>query len=332
MHYKQITIEEREEIQKMLWEKASIREIARKIHRNPSSITREIERNQSKERHLYRPRISQKRADEYKTHRGREMRLKNEAIRTYTIENLKKGWSPEQISGRILIDHQGMTISYEAIYQFIYAQIYRNGHGYVRPGHEDLRMYLRRKRKRRICKGARRCQRVSKPKGKSITERPAIVNERKRIGDWEGDTVESRDHKPGINTLVERKIGYLMITKLKAKNSKATVEAVTSKFLNVFAHLKRTLTVDNGPENSDWESIENKTGILCYSANPYHSWERGTNENTNGLIREYFPKKTDFTIIPDEEIQYIQDLLNNRPRKRLGYKTPSELWSVALEG
>lgn len=315
----------------MLWEKASIREIARELRRSPSSITREIKRSQSKEKHLYRPRIAQKRADEYKTHRGREKRLKDETIRAYVIENLKKGWSPEQISGRIRIDHPGMTISHEAIYQFVYAQIYRNGHGYVKPGYEDLRMYLRRKRKRRICKGARRCQRVCKPKGKSITERPAIANDRKRIGDWEGDTVESRDHKPGINTLVERKIGYLIITKLKAKNSRATVEAITSKFSNVFNDLKKTLTVDNGPENSDWESIENETGMLCYFANPYHSWERGTNENTNGLIREYFPKKTDFTIIPDEEIQRTQDLLNNRPRKRLGYKTPSELWSVALE-
>jgi IS30 family transposase len=331
MHYKQITIEERDEIQKMLWEKASIRTIAKKLCRSPSSITRELKRNQSKEMHLYRSRIAQERTDEYKTHRGREKRLKNEEIRKYVIEKLKEGWSPEQISGRIQIDNPGTTISHEAIYQFVYAQVFRNGWGNVKPEHEDLRIYLRRRRKRRIHKGTRRCQRVHRPKGRSITERPEIVNDRKRIGDWEGDSVESKDHKPGINTLVERKIGYLIITKLKAKTSKATVEAVTSKFSKVDEKLKKTITVDNGPENQDWESIENETGMLCYFANPYHSWERGTNENTNGLIREYFPKKTDFTIIPDEEIQFVQDLLNNRPRKRLGYIKPSELWSVALE-
>lgn len=332
MQYKQITIEEREEIQKMLWEKASIREIARKLCRNPSSITREIKRNQSRERYLYRPRIAQKRADENKTHRGREDRLKNEIIRTYVIDHLKLGWSPEQISGRIRLDLPEKSISHEAIYQFIYAQIHRDGCGYIKPGHEDFRIYLRRKRKRRIHKGYRKCQKLNRIKGNSINERPDIVNNRERIGDWEGDTVESKDHKPGINTLVERKIGFLVITKLKTKKSKSTVEAVTSKFSDIPKNLKFTLTLDNGPENQDPKAIENETGVVCYYANPYHSWERGTNENTNGLIREYFPKKTDFTIIAETELQTVQDIINNRPRKRLGFKTPEELWSVALEG
>lgn len=332
MQYKQLTIEEREIIQEMLWEKASTRSIAKVLKRNPSSISREIRRNRSKERFLYRPRIAQKQADENKSHRGREDRLKNELIRQYVTSKLKSGWSPEQISGRIRLDLPGKSISHEAIYQFVYAQIHRDGYGDIKPGHEDFRIYLRRKRKRRVHKGYRKCQKVAAIKGKSINERPQIVNMRQRIGDWEGDTVESKDYKPGINTLVERKIGFLIITKLKSKGSKPTTETVVARFSNVPKHLKMTLTLDNGPENKDPETIEKQTGITCYFANPYHSWERGTNENTNGLIREYFPKKTDFTIIPDSELRTVQDLINNRPRKRLGFKTPAELWSVALRG
>lgn len=332
MQYKQLTIEEREMIQEMLWEKASTRSIAKVLKRSPSSISREIRRNRSKERFLYRPRIAQKQADENKTHRGREDRLKNGIIRTYVIGHLKLGWSPEQISGRIRLDLPGKSISHEAIYQFVYAQIHRDGYGDTKPGHEDFRIYLRRKRKRRVRKGYRKCQKLSRIKGRSINERSEIANNRKRIGDWEGDTVESKDHKPGINTLVERKIGFLMITKLETKNSKSTVEAVAAKLSNVPKNLKFTLTLDNGPENQDSKAIESRTDILCYYANPYHSWERGTNENTNGLIREYFPKKTDFTIITESELQTVQNLINNRPRKRLGFKTPAELWSVALRG
>lgn len=331
MQYKQITIEEREAIQQMLWQNASVRGIAKVLCRSPSSISREIARNQSKERFLYKPRIAQKKADENKTHRGREDRLKDEIIRAYVIDHLKLGWSPEQISGRIKLDLPGKSISHEAVYQFVYAQIHRNGYGDIKPGHEDFRIYLRRKRKRRVRKGYRKCQKLNRIKGRSINERPETVNDRKRIGDWEGDTVESKDHKPGINTLVERKIGFLIITKLKAKNSESTAEAVVSKLSNVPKNLKFTLTLDNGPENQNSKAMENGADIICYYANPYHSWERGTNENTNGLIREYFPKKTDFTIIAESELQTVQNLINNRPRKRLGYKTPAELWSVALE-
>lgn len=331
MQYNHISIEEREKIQQMIWNGLSLRQIAKTLNRNTSSISRELARNGSQERKLYHPRIAQKRAEDYRRHRGRELRLKDPIIREYVLAKLKLNWSPEQISGRISIDLPGKSISHEAIYQYIYAQIHRDGCGYTKPGRVDLRMYLRRKRKIRMRKFARKCQRVI-PKGKSISERPDVVNTRERCGDWEGDTVESRDHKPGINTLVERKIGYVLITKLQGKNSQSTVEAV-SKRLSMFPdRLKYTLTLDNGPENSDWKSMEEKAKIACYYANPYHSWERGSNENTNGLIREYFPKKTDFTTIRQEEIDQVQYLINTRPRKRLGYKTPLELMSVALLG
>jgi IS30 family transposase len=224
------------------------------------------------------------------------------------------------------------TISHEAIYQFVYAQIHRNGWGEKKIGCEDLRAHLRRKKKRRTHKGMRRCQRIWKPRGISIDARPIVVQEKSRLGDWEGDSVESRDRKPGVNTLLERKTGVFFVTRLSDKTSAATVRAVESRMSLVPKKAIQTITVDNGPENSDWQALEEQTGLSCFFAHPYHSWERGANENANGLLREYFPKKTDFDTISDEELAMVEYRLNSRPRKRLGFMTPLEAWSVALEG
>lgn len=163
-----------------------------------------------------------------RTCRGRIERLKTKEIREYVIKHLKEKWSPEQISGRMKIDF-GWCISHEAIYQFIYAQVHRNGLRYLKPQREDLRIYLRRKQKRRQKKGTRKCQKIFKPNGVSIDERPRIVAGRKRIGDWESDSVESVNHKPGVNTLLERKSSMYFVTKLKNKTSKATVSAIEKR-------------------------------------------------------------------------------------------------------
>lgn len=330
MRYKHLSIEEREQIQQGLWQKKSLQQIAKELGRQPSSISREIERNRPPERFLYTPRLSHERALKKRKSRGRQDRLKNDAIREYVISHLKIRWSPEQIANRIKEDIPGENISHEAIYQYIYYQIHRNGWGLLRPGCQDLRIYLRRRKKRRTHKGTRRCQRIFKPRGTSINERPVVVSERARIGDWEGDTVESSDHKPGVNTLVERKTGLVLITKLKDKTSRATTEAVGCRMSALPERVKYSLTMDNGPENQNWQAMEEKTGLRTFFANAYHSWERGTNENTNGLIRDYFPKKTDFTMISQEEIQQVEYLLNTRPRKRLGWKTPLEVFSKEL--
>lgn len=331
MQYHHLTIEEREKIQEGLWQKKSVREIARELGRPHSSISREIQKNLPKERRVYAPRVAHEHALLKRKSRGRKDRLKNDTVRTYVITHLKKRWSPEQIAGRLKKD-TGESISHEAIYQYIYAQIHRDGWGLLRPGKEDLRMYLRRRRKRRTGKGQRKPQRVCKPLGISIDLRPPIVDTRSRIGDWEGDTIESCNHKPGVNTLVERKTGYTFITKLRDKTSAATVEVVTQRMSILPQQAKHTLTNDNGSENSDPGSVEENTGLSVFSAHPYSSWERGTNENTNGLIRDYFPKKTDFTQIPDEVIQKVEYDLNTRPRKRLNWATPLEALSGALRG
>jgi transposase, IS30 family len=329
MKYQHFSIEEREQIQYMWWERKSIRSIAQDINRSPSSVSRELKRNFPDCRNTYTPRVAHERALIKRKSRGRHDRLKNDAVREYVITHLKDGWSPEQISGRIN-KAIGQRISHEAIYQYIYAQFYRGGNGWLKPeATEDLRIYLRRKRKVRLGKGFRATKRARLQPGKSIEERPRIVAKRIRIGDWETDTVESKNHKPGINTLVERKTGLVLITKLKARTSNSTADAIKQR-LNGLPAL--TITADNGVENQNWEDIESELGTQWYFANPYHSWERGTNENTNGLIREYFPKKTDFTIISEEDLAIVEYKLNTRPRKRLNYLTPLEAFSVALAG
>ena len=326
MSYKHFSVEEREKIQRGLWEKRSIRSIARELGRPHSSVAREIARNRPPKLDRYTPRLAHERALGKRKSRGRQERLKNEKVRQYVIMELKRRRSPEQIAGCIGRDIKE-TICPEAIYQFIYAQI---SNGYPKKGCEDLRPFLRHRRRIRQPKGARRYQRVLKPQGPSIDTRPKVVEKRSRIGDWESDTVESRDHAPGINTLVERKTGMVFITRLASKGGLETRAAIIGRLSKVPAHMRRTITFDNGSENRDWQPVEAATGTKCYFAHPYHSWERGTNENTNGLIRDYFPKGTDFRTITDERLAFVERELNERPRKRHGWKSPLEVWSGAL--
>jgi IS30 family transposase len=331
MKYKHFSVEEREAIQLALWRKESVRSIAKRLQRSPSSVAREITRNVPVQQRRYTPRLAHERALGKRHNRGRSDRLKSDRIRRYVITHLKRRWSPEQIAGRIGHD-LGETISHEAIYQFIYAQVHRQGYGSVKLGQEDLRFYLRRRRKRRLPHGSRRGQRVFKPKGPSIEGRPKIVSRRSRVGDWEGDSVESCQHKPGLNTLVERKSGKVLMTKLSDRTAATTAAAVRRRFRRLPPAARATLTLDNGPENQGWRDIEAQTQTKCFFAHPYSSWERGSNENTNGLIRDYFPKSTDFTTIPAATISRVERGLNDRPRKRLGYLTPNEVFRVALQG
>ncbi len=331
MKYQHLSVWEREKIQEMLWQKCSVRAIAKELDRSPSSISREIKRNLPKEHYRYTPRLAHEKALNKRKSRGRKDRLKDDLTRIYVIEKLKLRWSPEQISGRISLDIPEFSISHEAIYQYIYAQVHRNGYGYVKPGHEDLRHYLRRRRKRRIRKGLRNTHKLPRFNGVSIEQRPVVVNKRLRIGDWETDTVESCKGKAGVNTLLERKSGLYFVTKLKNGTSLATKQAITSRLKCMPIH---TLTLDNGSENASWRELEAVLSIKTYFCHPYCSGERGSNENTNGLLRDFFPKKTDFSILSETELSYAEHLINTRPRKRLKWKTPLEVFnaSVALTG
>lgn len=329
MKYTQLSIEEREKIQYCLWEKKSERQIAKELGRDPSTISREIKRNPSG-RNFYASRSSHLRALQKKKSRGRKNRLKNDLVREYVVSELKKRTSPEQIAGRLSMDHPNQSISHEAIYQFIYHQINRDGWGLLKPNCQDLRSCLRRRKKRRTHKGSRRCQRVLKAPGISIDMRPLVVERKSRVGDWESDSVASCDNKPGINTFEERKTGLVLITKLKDKTAESTLVAIESRTRYIPKELKQTATFDNGSENQKWQELETQTGFKCFFAHPYHFWERGSNENTNGLIRDFFPKKTDFTKVSQEELQAVEDNLNNRPRKRLNWLTPVEVFAKEL--
>jgi IS30 family transposase len=329
MKYKHFMVEEREKIQEMLWQKASIRAIAGALNRSPSSVSREVNRNRDAlKRRFYIPRTAHERALEKRKNRGRKDRLKNSIIRDYVLDHLKNyGWSPEQIAGRMSEEIPGQSISYEAIYQYVYAQVHRNGWGELRRNCKDLRPCLKRRHKRRQKKGMRKSQKISRFSGYSIEKRPVAVDLRMRIGDWETDSIASKNNEPGLNSLLERKSGLVLLTKVLDKTAEATAEVILKR---VFGLPFYTLTMDNGSENQKWQEIEMRTDARCFYAHSYASWERGSNENANGLVRWYFPKKTDFSQVADEEVARVEYALNTRPRKRLGWKTPLEVFSEEL--
>jgi len=326
MKYKHLSILEREKIQELLWQKKSIRSIAEVLHRSVSSIAREIKKNIPLH-YQYTPRLANERALKKRKCRGRKLRLKSYFIRRYVVNHLRQGYSPEQIAGRLTLEYPKEKISHEAIYQYIY---YRIQSDYIKKGNIDLRVYLKRRHKRRETKGMRKHQRLLKHNGFSIEKRSKEVLKRKIIGHWEGDSVVSRKSKVGLNTLVERKTGLVLISKIQNGTSNETANTVINRLKSFPC---KTLTTDNGKENFGYEKIQNELQISCYFAHPYCSGERGTNENTNGLIRHYLPKGTDFATISNEVISRVEYILNTRPRKRLGWKTPLEVFneSVALQ-
>jgi IS30 family transposase len=333
MKYKHLSIWEREKIQELLWQKKSIRFIAEVLRRSPSSINREINRNRPLQ-YKYTPRVANERALKKRRSRGRKLRLKSYFIRRYVIDHLKSGYSPEQIAGRLSLEYPREKISHEAIYQYIYYQTTRGGVDWkTKHGYHDLRIYLKRRHRRREKKGMRKGQRIFRHKGISIELRPKEVEKRETLGHWEGDSVVSRKSKVGLNTLVERKTGLVLISKIQNGTSNITANTVINRLKDLPKKTVKTLTTDNGTENFAYEKIQNELKISCYFAHPYCSGERGTNENTNGLIRFYLPKGTDFATISNEIIQTVENTLNNRPRKRLGWKTPLEAFneSVALQ-
>jgi IS30 family transposase len=215
------------------------------------------------------------------------------------------------------------NISHETLYQRIYADKRAGG---------MLWQHLRcqKLRKKRYGKA---CRRGTIPNQHSIEDRPAIVEERRRIGDWEVDTVIGKNHKQAIVSLVERKTGFMRIEKVEHKTAEAVGRAII-RLLGPYRNRVHTITSDNGREFAGHEEISRSLNAGFYFAHPYASWERGTNENTNGLIRQYFPKNRDFTTITQEEIDMTMERLNNRPRKRLGFLTPAQVFfksGVALQ-
>lgn len=243
----------------------------------------------------------------------------NKWLEKYIIKKIKKYWSPEQISGRLRKkwpNDKSRHISKDSIYKFIYTE------------KKCLVKYLRcqkGKYRRRYGTRIREKQREALKK-RRIDQRPEIVEKRGRIGDWEGDTIVGKERTKQILTHVERKSGLLLADKLEFSTAEETKTKTVERFKTIPKKKKCTLTYDNGTTFAEYEMIEKKTGIEIYFAWPYHSWERGTNENCNGLLRQFFPKKSAFAMITQEAIDEACGLINNRPRKRLGYLTPNEVF------
>ncbi len=322
----QLTLEERVRIEIKYRDSFSLREIATYLGngRTAGAISREIAGRPRKGVGKYQAHVSHAQALTKRLGKKPE-RLKNEFTRTYVKEKLKLGWSPEQIALRLPMEHKGKTISGEAIYQYVYAQVMRGGNGKVKEGCEDLRPYLPRRHTRRQTKGFRKAQKVERPVLPSIEDRPKSVEKRKEIGHWEDDTMVSRESTDRLKTTNERVSGVVRISKMKDGSISESNRALVSCLTIIPKQYRKTLTRDRGTENLGFREIEQTLGFSCYFAHAYCSQERGSNENLNGLIRRFFPKNTNFAKVTDAEVLRAEYLINTRPRKRHGGKTPLEV-------
>lgn len=309
MNYKQLTEIERYQIQSFLKAGYTKKRIAQEMGRHPSTIGRELNRNSGLRG--YRPQQAQRLAEGRKTLHCHT--LINQSTWQHVEDLLRNEWSPEQISGW-LKKGNCQSVSPEWIYHYILHDKKAGG---------DLHTYLRCQKKRKKRYGSRDTRGQLKNRV-SIDERPAIVDERQRVGDWEMDLIIGRLGGSVLMTAVERKTRFTVIALAPDKTAEAVKDAILGALAPLAAQIE-TLTYDNGKEFALHEVIAKQLQANSYFAHPYHSWERGLNENTNGLIRQYAPKGTSFDDMTPESVQRIMDKLNNRPRKCLDFKTPNQV-------
>lgn len=347
------------------WKKQGLSntECAKRLGRDKSTIGRELTRNQVKVRIgkydeiIYEPVHAQFVALERKQKAfNAKQPLKNKKIYEYVIDHLRAGWSPEQIAGRLkYVEHPNDSswhICHETIYQFIYkektdmtkqglitnALLDKTQTSKVKrlitvtDSEKPLWEYLRRKQKRRAKLGGRKAQRVRIPDRVSIHDRPKEVDNKIKPGHWEGDSLVGKGHKNGLHTEYERVSSLTRIERMVRLTAQEGAKAAQRVFSSLPDDLKKTTTWDNGSEHINHKDLTNLTGIKVYFADPYSAYQRGGNENCNLWIRYYFPKGTDFSTISDEELADVEWELNNRPRKRLEYKTPQEVFNSYLSG
>ena len=324
MSYKHFTIEERKYLQKLLSEDKSFREIAAIMERSPSTISREVNRNRAKYRPHNKPDnkywYNHWRAQNLYIRRRREQQRRalkpNTQEWNYVIEKLNLFWSPEQIVNRYELEYQKKLVSFATIYRYIYRKELPD---------VSKKRHLRRRGKRRMPKSS--CYNTIKP-DRIIPEWPQSIKDRTCIGDWEGDTVYGATGKGLIVTLVDRKTRYLLAGKLQSRNAELTEKVVVS-----LLHKKpvKSLSLDNGSEFANFREIEQQISSPIYFAEPHKPWQRPTNENTNDILRFFFPKGTNFHKVSDDVLEKVVYLINTRPRKCLNWKSPFEVfWGVAL--
>jgi transposase, IS30 family len=311
-NYRRIMYEDRCQIYALSKRGASQESIAEVLGVSQSAVSREMCRNRGQRG--YRFKQAEAKAQARQAIRSKPRKLTAPLRRRIEAKLRQMRWSPEQISGWLC--EQGIKLSHECIYQMIW-QDKRDG--------GDLWRCLRRRGKRYNKRADKNAGRGLIPNRIDISERPAIVVRKTRLGDWEGDTVVSAGRKGGLLTLVERKTKLTKIAKLPRATARATQKAAVRR-LKPIADFVHTITFDNGKEFATHQDITHALKATIFFATPYHAWERGLNENTNGLIRDFFPKGTDFSTIANAEVAKVERLLNARPRKSLGFRSPQEVF------
>lgn len=311
--------EQRYEISAYLRSGKSKSEIASLVKVHKSTIGREISRNSYGSWHHYMPREAQKKADLRKNSRQRSVIFTQEMKDIAKRMLIDLNYSPEQISGRCKLKSIPM-VSYERLYQWIWKDKRQKG---------DLYKYLRRRGRKYKKRGSEYNNRGILQNRKTIDQRPAIVEERRRFGDFEIDSIIGKNRKSALMTINDRSTGRLWLRKLKGRDPKSMADTVI-KCLTSLKGKIFTITSDNGFEFAFHKEIETELNVNFYFARPYHSWQRGSNENINGLVRQYFPKGTEFSEVSENQIEIVENLINSRPRKRLGYYTPMEFINTLI--
>lgn len=316
--YKHLNPNERDHLAVLKSEGKSLREISKLLNRSPSTLSRELKRNVPPVyAGYYLAHKAQERADKRNRQSHRRKRLKNDLIARYVESCIGLGWSPELIAGRLGTEHPKLSISHEAIYQWIYQDA------------PHLILSLVRAHRKRKHRGYSRKHKKSHIPGRiSIKERPQTVLKRLHIGHWETDTISCRKSYQAVQVTVERKARYTKLAKLQAKTSRAMSVALVRKLSRCPANIRLSITYDNGPENAEHMRTNKILGTCSYFCEPFHSYERGTVENTIGLVRRFLPKKTNLAKISQDHLVQIESWLNNRPRKCLGFKTPAEVFKA----
>lgn len=316
--YRQLNPNERDIVAVLKSKGESLREIARVLKRSPSTLSRELKRNAPPVyTGYYLAHKAQERANKRKHESHGRQRLKSDSTRRYVEKRLRLGWSPELIAGRLAIDRPGQAVSHEAIYQWVYEEA------------THLILSLVRAHRKRKHRGYSRRHKTSHiPERTSIQERPEAILKRLHIGHWETDTISCRKSYQAVQVTVERKARYAKVAKLKTKSARAMSIALTRRLSRYPTELRLSITYDNGPENAEHIRTNKILGTCSYFCEPFHSYERGTVENTIGLVRRFLPKKTNLAKISQVHLSKIEYWLNNRPRKCLGFKTPAEIFNA----
>ena len=322
MPYRQLTISQRERISQLHFSGVSKSEIARQLGRHRATISRELNRNLGNgSNNTYSSSVAQHIAERRRRQAKEKVPRKLDCRRLlrYVKEKLRLQWSPEQISGRLSRDKTlgAVRISHESIYEFLRRDKAAGG---------DWSKHLRQSNKRRRKKYGSNLKKYRIQDRTMIDDRPAVVARRNRLGDLEGYAMVRKNHRGCLLTQVERKSRFLVAAKLVGRTGLAVNAATIRHLRKLPRNLLKTMTLDNGTEFTHFKQLERRLSLKVYFAHPYHSWERGTNENTNGLLRQYFPKQTELSKISPPELASVVNKLNNRPRKCLNWRTPREVF------